>query len=225
MWCPDQERHMLELSKCNCTNLWDANCLQTNCRFPLLNACGTAVRRVWIPDFRCAASISGSMRIIWIFLDRFQLIYYLLFVNIQYPLLLESFLKIFSKSQLNLFPSFLKEEPEAEMNLPSKFAELHRGCDLFNYISKPLLLILITVTVRQIFSYVIPKIPHLVTTLRVCTRILYLAESFVHQTLTSYMIELTFSSFLQMRCPMYSCLLYTSPSPRDGLLSRMPSSA
>ena len=25
--------------------------------------------------------------------------------------------------------------------------------------------------------------------------------------------------------PTYSCLLYTSPSPRDGLLSRMPSSA
>ena len=25
--------------------------------------------------------------------------------------------------------------------------------------------------------------------------------------------------------PRYSCLLYTSPSPRDGLLSRMPSSA
>src|SRR5680860_350661 len=26
-------------------------------------------------------------------------------------------------------------------------------------------------------------------------------------------------------CFMYPCLLYTSPSPRDGLLSRMPSSA
>ena len=25
--------------------------------------------------------------------------------------------------------------------------------------------------------------------------------------------------------PDYTCLLYTSPSPRDGLLSRMPSSA
>ena len=25
--------------------------------------------------------------------------------------------------------------------------------------------------------------------------------------------------------PCYTCLLYTSPSPRDGLLSRMPSSA
>ena len=25
--------------------------------------------------------------------------------------------------------------------------------------------------------------------------------------------------------PIYFCLLYTSPSPRDGLLSRMPSSA
>ena len=27
------------------------------------------------------------------------------------------------------------------------------------------------------------------------------------------------------RLPKYPCLLYTSPSPRDGLLSRMPSSA
>ena len=27
------------------------------------------------------------------------------------------------------------------------------------------------------------------------------------------------------RTPFYACLLYTSPSPRDGLLSRMPSSA
>ena len=26
-------------------------------------------------------------------------------------------------------------------------------------------------------------------------------------------------------CQFYGCLLYTSPSPRDGLLSRMPSSA
>ena len=32
--------------------------------------------------------------------------------------------------------------------------------------------------------------------------------------------ELNFFSYL-----MNSCLLYTSPSPRDGLLSRMPSSA
>ena len=35
--------------------------------------------------------------------------------------------------------------------------------------------------------------------------------------------------FRHERLPMlpmwYSCLLYTSPSPRDGLLSRMPSSA
>ena len=28
-----------------------------------------------------------------------------------------------------------------------------------------------------------------------------------------------------MRLPFIDCLLYTSPSPRDGLLSRMPSSA
>ena len=35
------------------------------------------------------------------------------------------------------------------------------------------------------------------------------------------------SSFLEYRrlAPLLACLLYTSPSPRDGLLSRMPSSA
>ena len=31
--------------------------------------------------------------------------------------------------------------------------------------------------------------------------------------------------YLKDNCVPYSCLLYTSPSPRDGLLSRMPSSA
>ena len=29
----------------------------------------------------------------------------------------------------------------------------------------------------------------------------------------------------QLGAKVYRCLLYTSPSPRDGLLSRMPSSA
>ena len=33
------------------------------------------------------------------------------------------------------------------------------------------------------------------------------------------------SAFGSSGFPLESCLLYTSPSPRDGLLSRMPSSA
>ena len=32
-------------------------------------------------------------------------------------------------------------------------------------------------------------------------------------------------AFCRKMQPDYICLLYTSPSPRDGLLSRMPSSA
>ena len=35
----------------------------------------------------------------------------------------------------------------------------------------------------------------------------------------------TVSGVTQSNLPIYTCLLYTSPSPRDGLLSRMPSSA
>ena len=31
--------------------------------------------------------------------------------------------------------------------------------------------------------------------------------------------------FISVNAVNYTCLLYTSPSPRDGLLSRMPSSA
>ena len=34
-----------------------------------------------------------------------------------------------------------------------------------------------------------------------------------------------FSSWLTVLLLLHICLLYTSPSPRDGLLSRMPSSA
>ena len=37
-------------------------------------------------------------------------------------------------------------------------------------------------------------------------------------------ISLLLGSY-RKRLPAYACLLYTSPSPRDGLLSRMPSSA
>ena len=33
------------------------------------------------------------------------------------------------------------------------------------------------------------------------------------------------SLLIHMPAGVYHCLLYTSPSPRDGLLSRMPSSA
>ena len=36
---------------------------------------------------------------------------------------------------------------------------------------------------------------------------------------------LTCEAFVVFVCERGSCLLYTSPSPRDGLLSRMPSSA
>ena len=37
----------------------------------------------------------------------------------------------------------------------------------------------------------------------------------------TYRVEQTITYVLRA----YGCLLYTSPSPRDGLLSRMPSSA
>ena len=39
-----------------------------------------------------------------------------------------------------------------------------------------------------------------------------------HETLLKYLLEESYEY-------IEACLLYTSPSPRDGLLSRMPSSA
>ena len=36
---------------------------------------------------------------------------------------------------------------------------------------------------------------------------------------------LGFAAGVMIAASVWSCLLYTSPSPRDGLLSRMPSSA
>ena len=40
-----------------------------------------------------------------------------------------------------------------------------------------------------------------------------------------YRLELALAGFKKKEINVYTCLLYTSPSPRDGLLSRMPSSA
>ena len=37
--------------------------------------------------------------------------------------------------------------------------------------------------------------------------------------------KISFGEGVERTFPLYGCLLYTSPSPRDGLLSRMPSSA
>ena len=50
-------------------------------------------------------------------------------------------------------------------------------------------------------------------------------ESFI-QKKSAWISQVTLYSYLKTRMgTKYVCLLYTSPSPRDGLLSRMPSSA
>ena len=46
---------------------------------------------------------------------------------------------------------------------------------------------------------------------------------FIYQARTPEEIANTYPSLTLEQ--VYACLLYTSPSPRDGLLSRMPSSA
>ena len=50
----------------------------------------------------------------------------------------------------------------------------------------------------------------------------------IYQQLWSFLVGLAHGNTgtsIYYKVPVSSCLLYTSPSPRDGLLSRMPSSA
>ena len=49
-------------------------------------------------------------------------------------------------------------------------------------------------------------------------------NSYSGQSSVSQLASISSSSFSEV-IRGYNCLLYTSPSPRDGLLSRMPSSA
>ena len=49
-------------------------------------------------------------------------------------------------------------------------------------------------------------------------------QSFSTSATTSYTLDNSISSTQDIAL-FINCLLYTSPSPRDGLLSRMPSSA
>ena len=46
-----------------------------------------------------------------------------------------------------------------------------------------------------------------------------------YRAITSYSIETAGTLDMDSELKIWTCLLYTSPSPRDGLLSRMPSSA
>ena len=41
----------------------------------------------------------------------------------------------------------------------------------------------------------------------------------------THLAAMRVDGFFELYAGVFSCLLYTSPSPRDGLLSRMPSSA
>ena len=50
----------------------------------------------------------------------------------------------------------------------------------------------------------------------------YIKKNVVNSGVSKVMIERTSN---KCYVTIYTCLLYTSPSPRDGLLSRMPSSA
>ena len=47
----------------------------------------------------------------------------------------------------------------------------------------------------------------------------------ISASLLNDLLEKAFRASTMGNMQLYSCLLYTSPSPRDGLLSRMPSSA
>ena len=53
----------------------------------------------------------------------------------------------------------------------------------------------------------------------------FIALGYSHFNLRYALDEITTLLKGQWRDGMIPCLLYTSPSPRDGLLSRMPSSA
>ena len=61
----------------------------------------------------------------------------------------------------------------------------------------------------------------LLLSLRLNGRVTKATASIAAKTLLLDRIKIVFRSELAL----YTCLLYTSPSPRDGLLSRMPSSA
>ena len=58
---------------------------------------------------------------------------------------------------------------------------------------------------------------------RIVFKILFLTFKAIHKLALTYISELVSPKDTGGR--YYLCLLYTSPSPRDGLLSRMPSSA
>ena len=79
-------------------------------------------------------------------------------------------------------------------------------------------------------SYLLFKSLHLIAVVSWMAGLLYLPRIFVYHVENKEKKEATdIFEVMERRLFYYimrpACLLYTSPSPRDGLLSRMPSSA
>ena len=53
----------------------------------------------------------------------------------------------------------------------------------------------------------------------------YIVPWFIKNTGSAMIVMLVIIPLICLITSVFYCLLYTSPSPRDGLLSRMPSSA
>ena len=78
-------------------------------------------------------------------------------------------------------------------------------------------------------AFVIPEISYAVETLQLGdTRLRSISDGFIELPVKQVLPDQSEESVSQALSGSVSptiCLLYTSPSPRDGLLSRMPSSA
>ena len=85
----------------------------------------------------------------------------------------------------------------------------------------------ITLAQQALYTAVLLSAPMLLASLVVglIVSILQAATQINEMTLTFIPKMLAMIATLLIAGPWMICLLYTSPSPRDGLLSRMPSSA
>ena len=96
-----------------------------------LTSAGSAVSNAALSSSVGMFVAGGSGGILWAFLGLFQIVNYLLFLNVNYPYNVVTFFKLFSTSSLNgivpnpmeyLFPS-IWEEMEAGLPSPPKFAD------------------------------------------------------------------------------------------------------
>jgi len=170
-------------------------------------------------------SVSGSMMfaganpaILWALINLLQMFYYLVFINVEYPVNVQPFFQLFTMGNLSFIPNpigwIFPDIDDESLDAPKKFLENDVN-GLFFQTAGNMLLAWIVVSVGYLASFLFLRytrnMPKLLTSISSKTVSIFEWSGVFRTLITSY-TQLTMSALLQMRVLNYKTKLFSFSS-------------